>query len=662
MFNFPFAKEIDFGFYPERLEENTTPLEQFIWNCTGFFKDCDPLKNNRGNDIVRQVEKAGDSLQNINDDQLHEELLSFKKELRTGKLDKPHAIRSFALIREYSARKIGMRHYNSQLIGGWAMLSGTIAEMETGEGKTLAATLPAATVALAGVPVHVITVNDYLAKRDAEWMAPLYESLGLSVGTIISGMALEKRREAYLCDITYCSNKEVAFDYLKDRLKISKKPGPMQVRLEKLQSRKGPLDSLLMRGLCFAIVDEADSILIDEARTPLIISGQGNNSYEIEIYEQALNYAQALDPQSDFLVNETKNNVEISKSGKSKLAKICKDASGFWQGTFRREETIRLALSALHLFELDREYLVRDGKVQIVDEYTGRVMKDRSWERGLHQLIEAKEGCKITPQRETLARISYQRFFRRYLHLAGMTGTAKEVAAELWSVFGLQIMKIPTQKKLARQAHRARFFKDSEQKWTAVVEKIEKMHAKGRPVLVGTRSVAASEHISNLLTGAGMEHQVLNARQNEEEAAKIAEAGKHGRITVATNMAGRGTDIILSDAARQNGGLHVIATERHAARRIDRQLFGRCGRQGDPGSYELFCAADDEIIDNFCPTILKKTAALMAADNPFCQWLVNQIATHAQKKVEKTHFQTRKQLMRFDESMENMLAFSGVGE
>lgn len=655
------SRKIARGFYPENVALGENLLANLTYGLC-LLRNSLPFERNRFSRTTQQILQAGEALCQLSDEKLTEQVQSLRAGMRRADLDLDFCIKAFALIRELSWRILGMRHFEVQVTSGLILLSGMVAEMQTGEGKTLTALLPAGAAALAGIPVHIITVNDYLAERDAEWMRPVYESLGLTVGVIVQGMSLEKRQEAYRCDITYCSNKEVAFDYLKDRLQMGEKPGQIQLQVKGLAEIGGKLDRICMRGLCFAIIDEADSVLIDEARTPLIISGQGNNFYEAKIYEESLGYARQLEEDQHFIIDEMHKNVELTRLGQEELQKRVANVSGFWAGKQRREEIVQLALSALHLFKLDEEYLIKDGKIQIIDEYTGRVMADRSWEKGLHQVIEAKEGCDITPQRETLARISYQRFFRRYKFIAGMTGTAKEVARELWSVYKLRVVAVPPNKPNRRAALPSRFFSRSNEKWSVVVSKVKQLHENGQPVLIGTRSVSASEHLSGLLLENGLEHRVLNARQDKEEAQIIEEAGQAGKITVATNMAGRGTDILLGEGVREVGGLHVIATERHTARRIDRQLFGRCGRQGDPGSYEMFACAEDEVIEQFCPFLLRKIALPLLMGRSFFEPLLNMIATFSQMRVERKHFLTRKDLLDLDESLDSLLAFTGKGE
>ncbi|HLN87593.1 MAG TPA: hypothetical protein VK200_14050, partial [Candidatus Limnocylindrales bacterium] len=533
-----------------------------------------------------------------------------------------------------------------------------------GEGKTLTATLAACTAALAGIPVHVVTVNDYLADRDAKWMGPIYSALGLSVATIVHGMDAEARRAAYRADVTYCTNKEIAFDYLKDRIVLGREANRVQLQVERLYEKRPRLNQLLLRGLHYAIVDEADSVLIDEAKTPLIISGPaGADSSEQETYQTALLLAKELAPNRDFVIEGRERVIRLLPAGLDRLAQQADALGGVWIRRQWREELARQALSALHMFLKDKQYLVKDGKVQIIDEYTGRVMPDRSWEHGLHQMIEAKEDCAVTQRIDPLARISYQRFFRRYLRLAGMTGTAHEVAGELWSVYRLATVTVPTNRPLQRRGLPTRVYHSAHEKWQAVVNSIEEQQNAGRPVLVGTRSVAASEHLSRLLTARGLEHQVLNARQDRQEAEIVAHAGERCRITVATNMAGRGTDIRLPHSSRNVGGLHVIATELHEARRIDRQLFGRCGRQGDPGTYEAIISLEDELVKIYARRWWQKLRALFPRlGDGANDWARAATLALAQRAAERLHYRMRRQLLKMDEQLADALAFSGRSE
>jgi preprotein translocase subunit SecA len=651
------------GFYPERQAPDETALDRALGSVWGHLSHVRRSGFSRFRSIVPAASAYQERFREMSGKEIGWQAASLRPELRAQGFGLKQAARAFALIRELAERRLGLRHFDVQLVGGWILLNGMVAEMQTGEGKTLAATLPAATVALAGIPVHVITVNDYLTQRDADWMGPVYRALGLSVGTIVQGMDLEDRRRAYRCDITYCTNKEIVFDYLRDRLEMGQRPGRIQRRVDQLAGRGGRLGRLRLRGLCYGIVDEADSVLIDEARTPLIISGRGDNSYEALIYREALELSERLESGVDYLIDFPRRDVELTKAGKRHLESLGGEQGGFWNGRLRREEMVRKALTARHLFHRDKHYVIKEGKIQIVDEYTGRIMPSRSWEGGLHQLIESKESCDITAQTEVMGRISYQRFFRRYLALAGMTGTAREASREFWSVYRLKVVRVPTNEPMHRQGLRPRAFRFARDKWDAVVARIRELHEQGRPVLVGTRTVAASEHLAALLAEAGLSCRVLNALQDREEAGIIAQAGQRGQITVATNMAGRGTDIKLGPGVEGLGGLHVIATEWHDAQRIDRQLFGRCGRQGEPGTYEAFVSLEDELLKAHpAPLVGFLKPRRINPATTMGGRLALLAIRNSQRAAERRHFRMRRDLLKMDESLESALAFSGRGE
>jgi len=611
--------------------------------------------------IIGLVNRYGHGLGAKSDGELAEVAGGLRYRLKRRGFADPLVGEAFALIRELAGRRLGMRHFDVQLVGGWAMLNGMIAEMETGEGKTLTATLPACTAALAGIPVHVITVNDYLARRDAAWMHPIYEALGLTVGTAVADVDLDSRREAYACDVTYSTNKQVAFDHLRDRIVLRRRPSRLGLRLQALQDDEAAGARLIMRGLCFGIVDEADSVLVDEAVTPLIISRSGDAGHKHEIFHSALRLAAELEEGVDFTSDPRRRELELTERGKARVMGLGDPLGGLWRNARYREELVSQALRALQFYVRDKHYLVHDGKVKIVDEFTGRLMADRSWERGLHQLIEVKEGCEITGEPETLGRISYQRFFRRYMMLAGMTGTAREVARELQAVYRLSVATIPPNRPVRRLGMPEGLFLTEAQKWAAIVRRLEALHAAGRPVLVGTRSVAASEHLAALLESAGLPHRVLNARQDGQEAEIIAQAGRPGQITVATNMAGRGTDIRLSPEVAEQGGLHVIASERHESRRIDRQLFGRCGRQGDPGSFEAMVSLEDELMGRYGPRPLSHLAAggLRHGPSHLGRWVGALAMTRAQRAAQRQAARMRRNLLKMGEYLGNVLAFSG---
>jgi preprotein translocase subunit SecA len=664
MFNLSDTVAISHRGYPEKAETRTKWLDRAFTHVSGPIAR--RLRARHAQDLlfVRQVAGFDAWARKLGDGEFRQAALGLSEGLRRGGFDTPTVAQTFALVREAAARTLGQRHFDVQLIGGRILLDGMVAEMQTGEGKTLTATLAACTVALAGIPVHVVTVNDYLASRDAHWMGPIYDALGLSVATIVHGMDADARRAAYAAAVTYCTNKELAFDYLKDRIILGREANRVQLQVERLYEQRPRLKQLLLRGLHYAIVDEADSVLIDEAKTPLIISGAaGEDSSEQQTYQTALSLAKEMEPNRDFVIEGREQLLRLLPAGLDRLSQQADALGGVWIRRQWREELARQALSAIHIFLKDKQYLVKDGKVQIIDEYTGRVMPDRSWEHGLHQMIEAKEGCAVTGRVDPLARISYQRFFRRYLRLAGMTGTAHEVAGELWSVYRLATVTVPTNRPLKRRGLPTRVYQSAEEKWQAVVQSIQEQQNAGRPVLVGTRSVAASEHLSGLLTARGLDHQVLNARQDRQEADIVASAGERCRITVATNMAGRGTDIRLPHSSRAIGGLHVIATELHEARRIDRQLFGRCGRQGDPGSYEAIISLEDELVKIYARRWWQKLNAVTPRlGDGANDWARAATLELAQRAAERLHYRMRRQLLKMDEQLAAALAFSGRSE
>jgi preprotein translocase subunit SecA len=652
---------IALGAYPER----DAPREAWLERTTRAA--IAPLARRRRagpanlKQFLARVHERAPALEGMSSAALDAETAELRLRLRASAFDDDLVARAFALVRETAGRRLGMRHFDSQLVGGFVMMRGFLAEMETGEGKTLTATLPACTAALAGVPVHIITVNDYLVGRDAEQMEPVYAALGIRVGAVSEQMPdPASRRAAYACDVTYCTNKQLAFDYLRDRLVMRDRRGRLALQLERLRDREPRAEKLLLRGLCFAIVDEADSVLVDEARTPLLISRDADAAEEQRLYERSLELARQLTADVDFRLHPRKGEVELTPGGCERLTDLGASEAGTLRGARRREELVRQALVALHLFERDVDYLVRDAKVQIIDPHTGRLMPDRSWERGLHQLIELKEGCPITCRKETLARITYQRFFRRYLHLSGMTGTAREVAGELRAVYALDVVRVPTHRPVRRRDLGQRFFETALERSQAVVRRIGELHRQGRPVLVGTRSVAASEELSRLLGAAGLPHQVLNARQDAYEARIVAGAGEPGCITVATNMAGRGTDIRLGRGVAKRGGLHLLQVERNESRRVDRQLVGRCGRQGDPGSFEAWLSLEDELVINRFPSGVPDWLRILRRLGPTVRCGCDQaLMWTLQRAVERRHRSLRWNLLRQDERLSEVLAFTG---
>lgn len=652
--------------YPERREFKPGKADILIAEWLGrWSRHGSQLRALPARRFARRVLDLGDELACADEDVLTRRIAALRASLARSGLSRANTVEGFALVREICARRLGKRHYPCQLMGGYAMLHGRLAEMMTGEGKTLTAVLPAVVVALAGVPIHVVTVNPYLAKRDAESLAGVYASFGLSVGLVEPDIEPCQRTQAYACDVTYCVNKDLVFDYLRDRIAQKKEreaAGPAVARWLRGRSDAKDRRPALLRGLYFAIVDEADSVLVDEARTPLIISAELDDPHGRAMYEQALALASNLSANRHYRSHLKERSVELTESGRAAVAECFRGQEGLWSLARAREEWIERALSALHLFHLDRHYIIADGKIQIVDEYTGRVMPDRSWEQGLHQMIEVKEGVDLTRRRETISRITYQRFFRRYLRVAGMSGTVAEVAPEVRAVYGLDLLRIPPNRPVQRRNLGLKVFASSEFRWEAVLQSARVNAAAGRAVLIGTRSVEASECIAAKLRAAGLAHETLNARQDAEEAALIGRAGRSGQVTVATNMAGRGTDILLETSVRRAGGLHVILTEYHDASRIDRQLYGRAGRQGDPGSFEALVSLEDELFMAHAPRLVAWLRARHREDGFITGPFAHLLRRAAQGAAERQNARIRQHTVTTDDHMEQALAFAGRGE
>lgn len=629
--------------------------------------------------IVKQINAMEPAIQALTDDQLREKTNEFKQRYSQGETLEKLLPEAFAVVREGSVRALGMRHFDVQLIGGMVLNAGKIAEMRTGEGKTLVATLPTYLNALTGKGVHVVTVNDYLAKRDAEWMGKLYNFLGLSVGINLSQMPHDAKQQAYASDITYGTNNEFGFDYLRDNMVFS--------QAERVQ-----------RGLHYALVDEVDSILIDEARTPLIISGQAEHSVDlyaaINAVAKQLTRQQTEDGEGDFWVDEKVQTVTLSEAGHEHAEQLLEQAALLASGSSLYEPAnitlvhhLYASLRAQNLFHRDQHYVVRNGEIVIVDEFSGRMMPGRRWSDGLHQAVEAKEGVAIQKENQTLASITFQNYFRMYGKLSGMTGTADTEAYEFNQIYGLETVVIPTHRPVKRVDAMDKVYRTAMEKYKAVIEDIKQCQANGQPVLVGTTSIENSELISRLLNEANLTHQVLNAKQHEREALIVAEAGRPGVITIATNMAGRGTDIVLGgnpeselhavrddaqlseaektqkmaqikaewqqrhDAVVAAGGLHIIGTERHESRRVDNQLRGRSGRQGDPGSSRFYLSLDDQLLRIFSG---ERVAAIMTRlkmpeGEAIEHAMVTRAIENAQRKVEGRNFDIRKQLLEFDD-------------
>jgi preprotein translocase subunit SecA len=598
----------------------------------GLITETDEKKLKALTPLVSRINDLEASMQKLSDEELRGQTELFKKRLSNGESLDDILAEAFAAVREASARITGLRHFDVQLVGGIILHQGKIAEMKTGEGKTLAATLPVYLNALEGKGSHVITVNDYLAKRDSEWMGPIYRSLGLEVGVIQHWMDFEERKKAYAADVTYGTNNEFGFDHLRDNMAVS-------------------IDQCVQRELHYAIVDEVDSILIDEARTPLIISGMVEGS--VQSYLHADQLAKKLVRVSDFTTDEKTKNAVLTEIGIKKLERMLGIDHLFDIEHMDMAHQIIQSLRGRHLFEKNVDYVVKDGEVIIVDEFTGRLMQGRRYSEGLHQAIEAKEGVEVRHEAQTLATITFQNYFRLYNKLAGMTGTAKTEEAEFWKIYGLEVLIIPTHKPMVRKDLSDIIYKNQRAKYKAIVDEISQWHKKGRPLLVGTISIENSELLSQLLKRRGIPHHVLNAKHHEKEAEIISKAGQKGMVTISTNMAGRGTDIVLGEGVAALGGLHVIGTERHESRRIDNQLRGRSGRQGDAGSSRFYVSLEDNLMRLFGSQRISGMLDRFRVeeDMPIEAKMISGLIEKAQKKVEEYHFGIRKQVLQYDDVM-----------
>lgn len=603
--------------------------------------------------IVDRIEAMDEEMQQLSDTELKGKTAEFKKRLEEGETLDDILPEAFAVVREAASRTLHIKHYRVQLIGGIILHQGRIAEMRTGEGKTLVSTLPAYLNALTGKGVHIVTVNDYLAKRDAEWMRQVHEFLGLKVGVVLNSMDNDERREAYNCDITYVTNNELGFDYLRDNMVIYK-------------------EQLVQRGLHFAVIDEVDSVLIDEARTPLIISGQSGKSTKLydacDILARQLVKGEAsgefskinaimgeeIEETGDFIVNEKEKNVNLTEEGVKKVEKFFNIENLADAENLEIQHNIILALRAHNLMFKDQDYVVTsDGEVMIVDEFTGRIMPGRRYSDGLHQAIEAKEHVKVRRESKTLATITFQNLFNKFEKKSGMTGTALTEEKEFRDIYGMDVVEIPTNRPVQRVDLNDAVYKTKKEKFEAVIEEIIEAHAKGQPVLVGTITIETSELLSKMLKKRGIQHKVLNAKFHEKEAEIVADAGVHGAVTIATNMAGRGTDIKLDDAAREAGGLKIIGTERHESRRIDNQLRGRSGRQGDPGESRFYISLEDDLMRLFGSERLMNVFNTLGVEDgeQIEHKMLSSAIEKAQKKIENNNFGIRKNLLEYDQVM-----------
>jgi preprotein translocase subunit SecA len=608
------------------------------------------------------IDRQAATFATLSDHALAQRLLAFRQTVRRGSVDPADGLTDpLAAIREMADRTLGLRPFLVQLMGALALHRGFLVEMATGEGKTLTAGLAAVLAGWTGRPCHIITVNDYLVERDATWLAPLYHACGIRVGFVTGTMAPEQRRQAYARDVTYTTSKEVLADFLRDRLRMGNLPSvPRRLVRQLLQTNASRADDLVLRGLHTAIVDEADSVLIDEAVTPLIISSPHRNDSLRDACSVARQLVAPWERQSDYNVNLRYREIELTEQGQRRLEQACRELPGLWQAHDRRRELVTQALVAREFYHPGKQYILENDKVVIVDEFTGRPMPQRTWSQGLHQAIEASAGVTVTDPTETIARLSFQRFFRCYHRLAGMTGTAQEGAAEFWHVYGLPVISIPTNRPCIRRLLPQRLFLTETEKWDAVTREIETIHGTGRPLLVGTRSVRASEQLAARLTRLQLGFQLLNATRLAEEAVIIACAGEPGRITIATNMAGRGTDIRLGKNVAAIGGLHVLATERHESARVDRQLFGRAARQGDPGSAQAFVSLEDELLLRHLPRSARLALRLFLFHGGAAGRGVTLAFDRAQERAQALAFRQRQAVLRADKWLDESLAFGAL--
>lgn len=598
-------------------------------------------------------------MRQLTDRELRKRSLSLRYRVKSGEHPSRLLVEAYALVREASCRTTGMRHYDVQILGGIALFHGYIAEMDTGEGKTLVGTLPLYLHALAGRGAHLATVNDYLAQRDADLLRPLYELLGLSVGVVLTGSSPDERRAAYAADITYGTAKEFGFDFLRDRLLLRRMGVTTSDFLGGGSSQRWDTsgEQPVQRGFHYGLVDEADSILIDEARTPLIIGAIDSELQEriAATYQWSAAVAANFMEEQHFHFDHETKKVELTAAGRQLLRSLPRHGPVRSMGLAHLYEYVERAIKVYREYHRDRQYIVDNGEVVIIDEYTGRKAEGRKWRDGIHQAVEAKEGLKVTVPTGQAARITIQDLFLRYRYLAGMTGTARPAAREFRKIYRTPVVRIPTNRPILRVRLPDRIFGTSEAKWQAIVDEVRQLHEQGRPVLIGTRSIDKSQHLSLLLSAAGIPHQVLNAHEIAREAQIVALAGQKGRVTVATNMAGRGTDIKLGPGVAELGGLHVIISEMHEAARIDRQLAGRCGRQGDPGTYRQYLALDDDLLlAAFGPhhALRWKKRGESRPDGPWPGWA--RLFAKAQRRIEKRHFRDRATLLYHEKQRKKM--------
>lgn len=610
---------------------------------------------------IREIDRYAADYSSASSEQQQSEILDIRSKLRLEGFVHPNLLKALGMVKSGAHDVFGFHLHNEQMFCAWALMHGLLPEMATGEGKSVTAAVAAIVAAFAGLPVHVITTNDYLVERDAQSMEALFSRFNISSSFVTPDHTDEQRRAAYASDVCYVSNKQLVFDYLRDRQTLGNRPASLTSALRSVLGQNSK--PALLRGLCFAIVDEADSVLIDDAITPLVLSqkleADGGPGQSLT----AISLAQRLSLGDDFSVDNRTKSVSILEQGEDSLSDAVRGLDGVWKNRRYRHELVRQALSALHLFQRDVDYLVREGEVVLIDQSTGRVMSDRKLQNGLHQMLEVKERCELSGRSETLSSMSFQTFFQRYKHLCGMTGTAREASGELRRVYGLGYVEVPTHNTSRRIACAPNFAETDEEHGQMLLSAIVERHATGQPILIGTRSLAQSERLSELLEAQGLLHALLNARQDEDEASVVARAGARGAITIATNIAGRGTDIPISSTIGELGGLHVIVAELNDNERVDRQLFGRCARQGDPGSYEYLLSLEDPLLGRFAERSVRRLLRVKALISARAwQGLCLRACQRAQRVQERAQRKARKQVAAADIQMQKRLTFTGYKE
>lgn len=640
--------------YPQRTIRAERWLDHLGVAAAGLmaasFRDLYRLRIGR---IVAATRRREAGTAAVDDDELRARALALRSALRARNFGVDAVGRAFALAGEAAHRQLGLRPHDKQLVAAFALLRGTVAEMEDGEGKTVSVALAAAAAALAGMPTHVVTANNYLARRDADAMAPLYRSLGLDVGAVVSEMPVAERRDAYRRSVAYCANKEIAFDHLRDRLVLGETSGNLRLKIARLFGAESRTNRLLMRGLHFAIVDDADSVLIDAARTPIVISGETDPDNEERMARAALRLIEPLEEDRDYKIDEAQRLVELTELGRERLAERAEASGVPWMARAPREEWARLALTARHLFHRDSHYRVGDGRVEIVEDDSGQSGIDGAWNEGLRQLIEIEEGCAVTGRRVPLGRLTYQRFFRRYGRLAGITATAREAASELWSVYRLPVVRVRRRVPAPRPRHAETVYASAAGKWRGIAERAAALQKVGRPVLIAVRSAEAAASAGRCLEESGVGHVVVTGVDDAEDAAAISRAGAAGQATVAANLAGRGVDIAVAPDVAARGGMHVILADLQDAHRIDRGLLARAGAHG---SGEAVLSLEDALLDDLDPAWRRRIAAVPgAAGRRFARGVLHR----AQRRLERSHARLRGEMLRFDDRLDTLLAFSG---